>query len=200
MSGPNGEHDSWLGVRDGKTEAYKYLTYRGLKDALYLEDVSGGGVNSFPVIRSRGYNRWTPYPESVTPEPPSDSVANPSFEETLVEIADKIAKSKESLDPKGDAGKLKPQLHLIPTVMMESAAKVFDLGAKKYGAWNFIENKVCATTYISAIMRHLNAWRDGEDLDPESRTSHLGHIIANCGILLDADKHGTLVDDRAKTP
>jgi hypothetical protein len=49
-------------------------------------------------------------------------------------------------------------------------------------------------------MRHLNAWRDGEDLDPESGISHIAHIATSCNILMDAAVCGTLQDDRNKRP
>lgn len=51
-------------------------------------------------------------------------------------------------------------------------------------------------TYLGAIRRHLDDFLEGENLAPDSGVHHLGHIAANCGILLDADKHGTLVDNR----
>lgn len=68
------------------------------------------------------------------------------------------------------------------------------------GDFNWRRTGVCATTYVSAIMRHLNAWRDGEDLDPESGLSHIAHIATSCNILLDAAACGTLQDDRNKRP
>lgn len=83
---------------------------------------------------------------------------------------------------------------------MEKIALVHKLGATKYGAYNWRESGVSATTYVNAIMRHLNAWRDGEDLDPESGISHLAHIACSCNIMLDADFCGTLGDDRHKVP
>jgi hypothetical protein len=83
---------------------------------------------------------------------------------------------------------------------MEQTAWVHKLGADKYGAWNWRETGVCASTYVNAILRHLNAWRDGEDLDPESGISHLAHIACSCNILLDADYCDTLQDDRNTAP
>lgn len=100
------------------------------------------------------------------------------------------------LDPKGDAGKLKPQLQLIPPVLSQETAKALSLGAKRYGPWNWRENNVKIMTYIGAMKRHLDCILEGEDIDPESEAHHLGHIAANCGIVLDAQKHGTLVDNR----
>lgn len=103
-------------------------------------------------------------------------------------------------DPKGAAGALKTPLHLIPASAMEETAKAHSLGAAKYGGYNWRNGTVCATTYIGAMLRHLNAWRDGENLDPESGITHLAHIAANCNILMDAAACGTLQDDRYRMP
>lgn len=103
-------------------------------------------------------------------------------------------------DPKGEVGATKPPLGLIPPIAMEAAAWAHKLGSEKYGTFNWRATGVCASTYVSAMMRHLNAWRDGEDLDPESGVSHLGHVIASANILLDSAHCGTLQDDRSKLP
>lgn len=68
------------------------------------------------------------------------------------------------------------------------------------GSFNWRRTGVCASTYVHAILRHLNAWRDGEDLDPESGRSHIAHVACCCNILLDAAACGTLDDDRNKRP
>ena len=102
-------------------------------------------------------------------------------------------------DPKGAAGAVKVPLGLIPPHAMEQTAWVHKLGADKYGPWNWRETGVCASTYVNAILRHLNAWRDGEDLDPESGISHLAHIACSCNILMDAGYCGKLQDDRNTT-
>ena len=103
-------------------------------------------------------------------------------------------------DPKGAAGAIKVPLGLIPPHAMEQTAWVHKLGADKYGPWNWRETSVCASTYVNAILRHLNAWRDGEDLDPESGISHLAHIACSANILMDAEYCGKLQDDRNKRP
>ncbi len=82
---------------------------------------------------------------------------------------------------------------------MEKAAWAHADGASKYKPYNWRHVNVCATTYIAAIMRHLDAFRNGEDCAEDSGCHHLAHIIANCNILLDAEQAGTLVDDRFKT-
>ena len=72
------------------------------------------------------------------------------------------------------------------------------LGASKYGSYNWRENSVAATVYVSAAQRHIASWLDGESDDPESGVSHLGHAMACCAILLDAWATGNLIDDRPK--
>jgi hypothetical protein len=103
-------------------------------------------------------------------------------------------------DPKGQAGSKKAPLGLVPPYAMEQTAWVHKLGAEKYGPWNWRKTGVCASTYVNAILRHLNAWRDGESLDPESGITHLAHIACSANILMDAEVCGKLQDDRNKRP
>jgi hypothetical protein len=69
-------------------------------------------------------------------------------------------------------------------------------GGAKYGVRNWLLDPILLKTYVGAIRRHLNAWADGEDLDPDSGKSHLAHIRACCAVALDAMNHGTAVDNR----
>ena len=101
-------------------------------------------------------------------------------------------------DPKGAIGATKTPLGLIPPYAMEQTSWVHKLGSEKYGSHNWRKTGVCASTYVNAILRHLNAWRDGEDLDPESGISHIAHVACCCNILLDAEYCGKLQDDRSK--
>jgi hypothetical protein len=103
-------------------------------------------------------------------------------------------------DPKGEVGSKKCPLGLIPSYAMQETAWVHKLGSTKYGPFNWRNSGVCASTYVHAILRHLNAWRDGEDLDPESGRSHIAHVACCCNILLDAANCGKLVDDRSIPP
>ena len=90
-------------------------------------------------------------------------------------------------------------MELLPAVALVETAWVHGLGAAKYGRYNWRGREVCASTYVSALLRHLMAWQEGQDLDPESGRSHLAHIAAGCNILMDAADKGTLVDDRPGT-
>jgi len=104
-------------------------------------------------------------------------------------------------DPKGAAGALKAPWHLLPPDALTEVAEVMGEGARKYGPWNFVEARVCASTYIGAIGRHWSQFAKGIDIDigpGGSGKSHLSHIAANCLILLTAKQQGTLNDDRPK--
>ena len=105
-----------------------------------------------------------------------------------------------STDPKKAMGEQKPQLQLIPPALNRETAKALSLGAKKYGPWNWRENRVEIMTYLGAIKRHIDCILSGEDIDPESGAHHLGHVAAGCAIVLDAAEHGMLVDNRPRRP
>tara|TARA_A100001037_G_scaffold287811_1_gene297746 strand:- start:407 stop:724 length:318 start_codon:yes stop_codon:yes gene_type:complete len=102
------------------------------------------------------------------------------------------------LDSKLSAVVGKVPLHLLPPAFNREVAHALKHGADKYGPWNWREEgrRLLASTYIGAIRRHLDAWQDGEDIDPESGQAHLAHIAASVAILLDAQEHGTFEDDR----
>ena len=83
----------------------------------------------------------------------------------------------------------------IPLHTLAGTAHVLKHGAEKYGLRNWREDPIKASTYQGAMLRHLESYYAGELLDPDSGVSHLSHIIANCMVMLDAEKHGTLIND-----
>jgi hypothetical protein len=101
-------------------------------------------------------------------------------------------------NPKQAYGDKKVPMHLVPPALVIGAARALGEGAKKYGAYNWRNSKVEALTYVGAIQRHLAAYQDGEDVDPESTTGklHLEGIAACCAILMDALHGGFLIDNR----
>lgn len=110
--------------------------------------------------------------------------------------SERLSMARPDNNPKSAFGIKKPSMHLIPGTALMFLAKVMALGAAKYGAYNWRDIPVGATVYISAALRHIYQWLDGEDIDPESGAPHLAHAMADMAILLDAYAHGTLVDDR----
>jgi hypothetical protein len=99
-------------------------------------------------------------------------------------------------NPKTAFGVQKTPMHLVPPSALLEVANVFGLGAKKYGPYNWREHAVSSSVYQAAALRHLMAWWDGENCDPESGQSHLAHAIACLSIIIDAAKHQKLNDDR----
>jgi len=105
---------------------------------------------------------------------------------------------RKSSNPKDilSQGEQRVLLHLIPTPALIETARAMMDGAKKYGPYNWREEGVGASTYLSASMRHIRSYLDGERDAADSKVHHLGHAIACLAILLDAEAVGNLVDDR----
>lgn len=100
-------------------------------------------------------------------------------------------------NPKTRIGKTKPSLvSVIPTASFLHLGQVMQLGANKYGPFNWRVKPVPADVYVDAAMRHLLSWFDGEDVDEESGMSHLAHMMACGAILIDAMENGMLNDNR----
>ncbi|MBY5553689.1 hypothetical protein J0664_06245 [Rhizobium leguminosarum] len=129
--------------------------------------------------------------KAIGKRPANDNVPDGSMFNRVMEIT-----NLPSTNPKRAFGVRKPSAQFIPPVAIIEESVVMALGAAKYGAFNWQDDPVDATTYYSAAMRHLLQWFSGEDVDPESGSSHLAHVRACMAILIDAQASGKLVDDR----
>jgi hypothetical protein len=92
----------------------------------------------------------------------------------------------------------KPPISIIPRQALEKEAQAFAYGAQKYGKYNFRKG-IEYTKLLDSAMRHITAFSDGEDFDPESGESHLAHARANLGMLLFIMEMYPELDDRWKT-
>ena len=99
-------------------------------------------------------------------------------------------------NPKTLVGATKIPLHLVPPSALYALARAFDDGAKKYGPYNWREKTISATTYYGALLRHVTAWWDGEDVASDSGRHHLDHALACIALLIDAQSIGMLNDNR----
>lgn len=99
-------------------------------------------------------------------------------------------------NPKTVLGATKVPLHLVPPAATHYTALAFADGARKYGPYNWREQGVSASVYVSAAKRHLDAYWDGQDESDDAKVHHLGHVMACCAIMLDAMNVGKLNDDR----
>lgn len=102
------------------------------------------------------------------------------------------------MNPKDRLGLKKVRLSLVPPSSIIYQALAMEDGAVKYGPYNWRDNKVIASIYIDAAMRHLQSYFDGEECASDSKKPHLGHALACIGIIVDAYETGNLVDDRPK--
>jgi len=99
-------------------------------------------------------------------------------------------------NPKSRIGIRKPGIRAIPPVALIHLGQGMENGCEKYGLTNWRENSVSAAVYYEAAMRHFMAWWDGEQNAADSGVHHLGHVMACCSIILDAEAQGCLIDDR----
>lgn len=99
-------------------------------------------------------------------------------------------------NPKDAIGSNKLPVHLWPETATLLGSLAFLDGALKYGRSNFRAIGVRSSIYYDAARRHLAAWFEGEDVDPDSDVPHLGHALACIAILVDAEAAGKLNDDR----
>lgn len=86
---------------------------------------------------------------------------------------------------------------LIPQRALIEVAKVLDFGAKKYTAHNWRLGMDHSRLY-DAVLRHVAAHVDGEDLDPESGLPHIAHATCGCLMLLEYILKDIGNDDRYK--
>lgn len=103
--------------------------------------------------------------------------------------------NQKDSNPKDIIGSKKPAMSTVP------CAPLFELGAAmtegtKYGRHNYRVIGVRASVYYDAAMRHLMAWWEGEDNDPDSGLPHVTKAMACLLILRDAHINDKLHDDR----
>ena len=104
--------------------------------------------------------------------------------------------NKKDTNPKDGIGIKKVPFTLIPDNVIAEVGLAFLEGARKYGSYNWRVAGVRASVYIDALRRHLGAWINGEDVDPDSGLSHLVKAMACLIILRDSMLQENWVDDR----
>jgi hypothetical protein len=107
------------------------------------------------------------------------------------------AKSAEKLsNPKDVFGVKKAPMSTVSAVVLAEIGVAMAEGAAKYGRHNYRAVGVRSSVYYDATMRHLMAWWEGEDIDPESGMSHIVKAITSLVVLRDAQLFGMATDDR----
>jgi hypothetical protein len=157
-----------------------------------------------------------PGPDQVNPESQVKSI-DPTATSTLQscleaekrikEEIERVSSAKYALtgqvpengDTSGCGGKRfnvgKPMWQLIPPSALLPSIRVMMLGLKKYGKGNWQKGMSWLTIY-DCLIRHASAWREGEDIDPESGENHMAHVICNAMMLIWYALKGRGKDDR----
>lgn len=99
-------------------------------------------------------------------------------------------------NPKDAIGVSKPPLSAVPGGPLFQVGAALLYGGCKYGRHNYRPAGVRASVYFDAVMRHLWAWWEGEDLDPDSGVTHLAHACAGLMVFMDSEMAGNHTDDR----
>ncbi len=91
----------------------------------------------------------------------------------------------------------KPKWSLVPQSALLPMVQVLEYGAIKYAPHNWRKG-LSVTEICESLKRHLDAFMEGEDNDPESTLSHIGHIQCNALFLSWMMKNKPELDDRYK--
>lgn len=95
----------------------------------------------------------------------------------------------------GEKGSKPERFDLIPAKAMRQVARLYGRGALKYACHNWRRGYAWSLS-IAALERHLAAFKEREDIDPETECPHLAAVIFHAlSLLTFADEHPEL-DDR----
>lgn len=99
-------------------------------------------------------------------------------------------------NPKDAVGTRKAPLSVLPWPVLFEAGLGMLEGARKYGRHNYRAVGIRNSVYFDAALRHLAAWWEGEDIDPDSGLPHVTKALCCLMVLRDAQMQGKATDDR----
>jgi hypothetical protein len=99
-------------------------------------------------------------------------------------------------NPKDSVGTRKVPFSVIPAPVIGELGLAMLEGALKYARHNYRVAGVRGSVYYDAALRHLTAFWEGEDIDPESGLPHIVKVMACMAVLRDSQMIGNWVDDR----
>ena len=103
-------------------------------------------------------------------------------------------------NPKDAVAVSKAPLSIIPSAALAFLAWGLQNGADKYGKTNWRASGVRGSIYLDAAIRHIVAWNEGEEVDPDDRVHNLAGAMASLAIYIDALENGFLEHDDRPTP
>lgn len=102
----------------------------------------------------------------------------------------------KATNPKDAIGISKAPMSTVSAAVLAEVGVAMLEGSSKYGRHNYRAAGVRSSVYYDATMRHLMAWWEGEDTDPDSGMSHITKAITSLVVLRDAMIQGMCTDDR----
>lgn len=139
-----------------------------------------------------------PFIDPISTEPDAAARAvESSHVPTLRSVDVPAVAAVKATNPKDAAATTRIPLWLLSPIAKAHWALAQFAGMIKYGAWNWRIAGVRSSVYLSAALRHLDAYASGEEIDPIDGTDHRANVMACMAILIDAEASGKLVDDRA---
>ncbi len=100
------------------------------------------------------------------------------------------------VNPKDAVGSAKNPSGCVSRAVLAEVGLAMMEGARKYGRHNYRVSPVRAEVYMDAVNRHLDAWWEGEDIDPDSGLPHLAKAAAGLFVIRDAIICNSWCDDR----
>lgn len=97
----------------------------------------------------------------------------------------------------GQKGKKDEELGAVDPTALRILAQVAAFGGKKYERSNYLKGYDWSLSF-DALQRHLMAFWEGEDVDPESGLLHTAHASWHCLALTSFLTRGIGTDDRFK--
>lgn len=101
-------------------------------------------------------------------------------------------------NPKDKVGSKKAPMSVVPANVLAELGVAMLEGSLKYGRHNWRDAGIRSSVYYDACLRHLFAWWEGEDIDPDSGLSHITKAMATLLVLRDGQTAGMCEDDRPK--
>jgi len=89
----------------------------------------------------------------------------------------------------------KPKWSLVPQSALLPMVQVLEFGAEKYAPYNWMKG-LSVIEICESLKRHLDKFMEGENVDDESKLSHIGHIQCNALFLSWMMENKPSMDDR----
>jgi hypothetical protein len=128
---------------------------------------------------------------NLTEQPKPEQYWKERYEESIG-----VKNETKPTNPKDACGVKKVPMSGMPMNVLMEAGLVKLHGDLKYGRFNWREAGVRGSVYYDAAIRHLAAWYEGEDIDPDSGIHHIAHAITGLSVLRDSMIREDWTDDR----